>query len=116
MKASFDSHTGLDNVDQWIGQIKAEIERHRSKIDAVEEPLRYDVVSELNSIMTAFRVSQSVTIQKAWSDGQKVSIHALCFRLSTGKLKHLGVQFDSPTTCAALLEQAISALFQSYYS
>ncbi len=66
--------------------------------------------------MTAYRVSQSTTIQKAWSVGQKVSIHALCFRLSSGKLKHLGVQFDGPTTCASVLEQAISNLFQSYYS
>jgi carbonic anhydrase len=76
--------------------------------------MKYDVVSQLNSIMNAYQVSQSPTIQKAWKDGQNISVHAWCFQLSNCTLKNLSVEFDQPKNCFEKLKRGIYDLFDHY--
>jgi carbonic anhydrase len=55
---------------------------------------RFDKLCELNVVEQVINVSETTTVQDAWTRGQQVAVHGLIYDLSDGILRDLDVSVD----------------------
>ncbi|KAF9935727.1 hypothetical protein BGZ75_008420 [Mortierella antarctica] len=85
-------------IDNWLRNIKDLYTIHRKKFDTLPQggKEQQDLLTELNVIQSALNVSHTSIIQKAWSRGEKLSVHGWCYRLSDGVIRNLGLCIEGP--------------------
>ncbi|KAG0380679.1 hypothetical protein BGX24_006206 [Mortierella sp. AD032] len=85
-------------IDNWLRNIKDLYTIHRKKFDTLPHggKEQQDLLTELNVIQSALNVCHTSIIQKAWSRGEKVSVHGWCYRLSDGVIRNLGLCIEGP--------------------
>lgn len=87
-------HNGL--IDHWLLAIKDICERNREELDAITDfHEKVDRACELNVIQQVENLCHASIIQKAWSNGQALAVHGICYGLKDGKAKDLEVTVDS---------------------
>ncbi len=98
VKAAMENHPhGM--VDNWLRPIKETYLDYKKELDGItSEADKINRLSELNVIEQVERVASSTVVQKAWADGQQLSVHGMVYNLEDGLLKDLGV---SKTGCQA---------------
>ncbi|WP_027859000.1 carbonate dehydratase [Marinobacterium jannaschii] len=87
-----DNHLGL--IDNWLRSIRTIALKYRDILgNCTEEERLFDRLCELNAIEQAYNVATSTMVQKAWANGQELSVHALVYGLNDGLLQdlHFGV-------------------------
>ncbi|KAF9902869.1 hypothetical protein EC991_004489 [Linnemannia zychae] len=85
-------------IDNWLRNIKDLYTIHRKKFDTLPHggKEQQDLLTELNVIQSALNVCHTSIIQKAWSRGEKLSVHGWCYRLSDGVIRNLGLCIEGP--------------------
>ncbi|KFH69165.1 hypothetical protein MVEG_05966 [Podila verticillata NRRL 6337] len=85
-------------IDNWLRNIKDLYTIHRKKFDTLEQGSKEqkDLLTELNVIQSALNVCHTSIVQKAWSRGEKLSVHGWCYRLSDGVIRNLGLCVEGP--------------------
>ncbi|KAG0298119.1 hypothetical protein BGZ96_002611 [Linnemannia gamsii] len=85
-------------IDNWLRNIKDLYTIHRKKFDTLPHggKEQQDLLTELNVIQSALNVCHTSIVQKAWSRGEKLSIHGWCYRLSDGVIRNLGLCIEGP--------------------
>ncbi|KAG0218703.1 hypothetical protein BGX33_006266 [Mortierella sp. NVP41] len=85
-------------IDNWLRNIKDLYTIHRKKFDKLPHggKEQQDLLTELNVIQSALNVCHTSIIQKAWSRGEKLSVHGWCYRLSDGVIRNLGLCIEGP--------------------
>ncbi|KAF9957017.1 hypothetical protein BGZ72_002255 [Mortierella alpina] len=85
-------------IDNWLRNIKDLYTIHRKKFDTLPQggKEQQDLLTELNVIQSALNVCHTSIIQKAWSRGEKLSVHGWCYRLSDGVIRNLGLCIEGP--------------------
>ncbi|KAF9581270.1 hypothetical protein BGW38_001776 [Lunasporangiospora selenospora] len=85
-------------IDNWLRNIKDLYTIHRSKFDTLPAggKEQKDLLTELNVIQSALNVCHTSIIQRAWSRGEKLSVHGWCYRLSDGVIRNLGLCIEGP--------------------
>ncbi|KAF9545807.1 hypothetical protein EC957_010435 [Mortierella hygrophila] len=85
-------------IDNWLRNIKDLYTIHRKKFDTLPHggKEQQDLLTELNVIQSALNVCHTSIIQKAWSRGEKLSVHGWCYRLSDGVIRDLGLCIEGP--------------------
>ncbi|PRP80786.1 carbonate dehydratase [Planoprotostelium fungivorum] len=79
-------------IDWWLRSIKEVYETHKSVLSLCKGTKeKEDRLVELNVVHSALNVSKSHTVQSAWANGQKLSVHAWCYGLEDGLLVDLDV-------------------------
>jgi len=91
VKASME-HSEHGLIDCWLRNIKDIYSRNAKEIDALAtEEERVNLLCELNVSRQVKNVSYTTCVQKAWSNGQLLSIHGWVYGLKDGLLKDLGL-------------------------
>lgn len=79
----------LGPIDKWLRNIKDIAEANWDELKQIPEKERTNRLVELNTITQARNLTHTAIVQKAWSQGQDLYIHAWVFDLPTGKIKPL---------------------------
>ena len=88
--------SGLGIIDNWVRSIKETHYYHSDVLDKIQESEgRSDKLCELNVVQQVLNLSHTSIIQKAWSQGQSISIHGWIYGLDNGLVKDLGVEVSS---------------------
>lgn len=77
-------------VDHWLEPIRRLARQYA--IDLSQLPgaeARQDKLAELNVLESVRRVCETPILQRAWSNGEKVSVHGLIYGLKDGLLRNL---------------------------
>lgn len=76
-------------ADNWLRHVQDVRDRHRSLLDRISEPARFEALVELNVIEQVVNVAQSTVLQDAWLRGQHVSLHGWVYGVHDGLLQDL---------------------------
>ena len=88
--------TRLGLIDNWLRHVQDVRDRHRPRLEVLEEAKRHDRLCELNVIEQAINVVQTTVIRDAWQRGQAIAVHGWIYGLKDGLLRDLRVSMRSP--------------------
>lgn len=96
-----DDHLGL--IDHWLLAIKDICAHNKDELDAIDNhAAKVDRACELNVIQQVENLCHASIIQKAWSKGQSLAVHGICYGLKDGKVKDMDVTVDSISKLAEI--------------
>lgn len=85
--------TSLGLIDNWLYSIKNLYFRNKPQVDALEtQDEQLNHLCELNVMQQVKNVSHSHVVQRAWKEGQELTIHGWIYSLRDGLLNDLGVR------------------------
>ena len=104
-----DARHGL--IDNWLRHIQDTASVYEDVLStAPTETARLDKLCELNVIEQVINVSETTTVQDAWSREQAVTVHGLIYGLSDGLLRDLDISVDRRTDRKELRRRFLSKL------
>ena len=99
----------LGLADNWVRHVADVAEKHGARLAPLgDEQRRHDRLCELNVLEQVVNVSQTTILQDAWARGQKVVVHAWCYRLDDGLVRDLGLHVDGDTALADAYARALA--------
>jgi carbonic anhydrase len=110
VRAAYDRGTfGL--VDNWLRHINDVRNKHADLLPADGDiGANVDRLCELNVLEQADNVCETTVMRDAWARGQRVTVHALIYRLSDGLLRDLGLTVSAFEHLAPAYASAIARL------
>ena len=77
-------------IDHWLQPIRDTAKRCNEELDRLEDlHARLDRLCELNVIAQVGRVAETPIVADAWSRGQPLRVHGLCYGLKDGRLRNM---------------------------
>ncbi|MCM2679363.1 carbonate dehydratase [Echinimonas agarilytica] len=93
----------LGLIDNWLRNIKDVYRMHQQRIERIEdEQKRFDVLCELNVREQVANVCHTTIVQRAWRDGQELTVHGWCYGLEDGIINDLKVSVSGLDNIADL--------------
>ena len=84
-------------IDHWQQPIRDTALRCTAELDRLTDThQRLDRLCELNVIAQVKRVAETPIVQDAWSRGQRLVVHGLCYGLQDGRLRNLECTLTGP--------------------
>jgi carbonic anhydrase len=77
-------------IDNWLGHVKDVGRLHAEKIEGLSEQEKLDTLCELNVREQVNNVRNTSIVQKAWHQGQELSVHGWIYNIENGLLRDLG--------------------------
>ena len=77
-------------VDNWLCHIREVSRVNHEKLHGLSGEEKFDALCELNVKAQLSNVCNAPVVQKAWSQGQDLSVHGWMYDLANGLLKDLG--------------------------
>jgi carbonic anhydrase len=91
--AMHDHQLGL--IDNWLRCIKDIYQQHHTSLDAIaDETERVNRLCELNVAQQVANLAHTTIIQKAWQEGQTLTVHGFIYDIHDGLLKDLGFRVE----------------------
>jgi len=82
-------------IDHWLHPIKTIYVKNKERVNQCKSTQeRVNLMCEINVEEQVTNVSHTTIIQKAWSAGQKLSIHGWIYGIGDGILRNLDVTVD----------------------
>lgn len=101
-------HAQFGLIDNWLRHIKDIYLKHQTEIDLLpDEDARANRLCELNVIEQVNHVCQTTIVQRAWSNGEAISVHGWIYSLHDGLLQDLGLCITGPDEIEDLYRIAI---------
>lgn len=105
----------LGLIDNWLRHVRDVHDKHEAPLKRVaEEPKRWDKLCELNVIEQVQNVCNTTIVQRAWKNGQQLSIHGWIYSLNDGLLRDLNVCTTSTEESDQIYNAAIEAIYSDY--
>lgn len=83
-------------IDNWLRHIKDVYRFHRRKLERCSTPkAKVDLLCELNVIEQVANVCHTTIAQKAWREGQELTVHGWIYSIENGILKDLEVTVNN---------------------
>lgn len=83
-------------IDNWVRHIKDVYRIHKNELDKIEDETdRFKRFVELNVKEQVFDLAKTSIVQKAWENGQDLSLHGWVYGLDSGIIKDLEVNVNS---------------------
>lgn len=90
------SNESFGLIDNWLCHIKDVARANQSSLAAVKDDAeRADLMCELNVKAQVANVCQTHIVQRAWDNGQELSVHGFIYGIHDGRLKNLDVSVSS---------------------
>ena len=77
-------------IDNWLGHVKDVGRLHSEKLEGLGEDEKLDMLCELNVKEQVSNVCNTSVVQKAWSQGQELSVHGWIYDIANGLLRDMG--------------------------
>ncbi len=88
VKAAMDNKEhGL--IDNWLRHIKDVARFNSDALENMEFNQKFDSLCELNVIEQVANVCNTNTVQRAWTDGEELTVHGWIYNINNGILKNL---------------------------
>jgi carbonic anhydrase len=95
----------LGLIDHWIRNIKDVYEEHLQEVQAIEsQEQKINRLCELNVQRQVLNVCHSPSVQKAWKNGQDLTVHGLIYSLKEGTLNNLNMSISSLEDTSSVYE------------
>ncbi len=105
----------LGLIDNWLRHVRDVHDKHEAALKVVaEESRRWDKLCELNVIEQVHNVCNTTIVQRAWKNGQQLSIHGWVYSLNDGLLRDLNVCTTSTEESDQIYNGAIEAIYADY--
>ncbi len=88
-------------IDNWLRHIKDIIRFNAEKLKGLGRDRKFDLLCELNVIEQVANVCNTTTVQGAWKNGVKLSVHGWIYNIENGILEDL----DACITSSNQLEE-----------
>ena len=83
-------------IDNWIRHIKDVYRLHEQYLNSFQnEEERFNKFVEINAQEQVFDLAKTSIVQNAWKIGQELSLHGWAYRLNSGFVTDLNVNFSS---------------------
>jgi carbonic anhydrase len=83
-------------IDNWLMNIRNIVSKRKDEIDKIEDlKEKQNKLCELNVQEQVYNLCHSTIVQKAWRNGDKLSVHGWIYGLGDGQLIDLGLCIDS---------------------
>ena len=83
-------------LKEWLTPLHELCDHHREQLESIsKKPNRADRLSELNIEQQVLNIAETQTVQKAWKNGQSLSIHGCIYDVATGELRSLGFRVSN---------------------
>lgn len=88
----------LGLIDNWIENIKDVYRTNKKELDQLADgsEKKVNLLCELNVKQQVANLCHTTVVQDAWKRKQKLAVHGWIYGLKNGKLKELGLHFESP--------------------
>ncbi len=86
----------LGLIDNWLRCIKDLYLDHAQELDRLDETSRLRRLCELNVQRQVANTCHTTIVQKAWANGQELSVHGLIYDIGDGLLRDLEVSINHP--------------------
>ncbi|GAB4359685.1 MAG: carbonate dehydratase [Gammaproteobacteria bacterium] len=96
VRAAYENQ-GSGLIEQWLRPVRELCRVHAEEIESLEETKRLDRLCEINVVQQVLNVCRGDVVQRAWLQGQPVTVHGLLFRLDEGILQDLRVSVSGAT-------------------
>lgn len=84
-------------IDHWLQPIRDTAHRCAHELDHfADQQQRLDRLCELNVVQQVRRVAETPIVLDAWSRGQALKVHGLCYGLKDGRLRNLDCSLSGP--------------------
>jgi carbonic anhydrase len=94
-------------IDNWLRHIKDVYRLHAGELDAIADSgKRAERLVELNVIEGVYNLCKTTIVQKAWQNGQELSVHGWVYALSTGIIKDLDVSATNSSNLSEVFKFA----------
>lgn len=86
----------LGLIDNWLRCIKDLYLQHASELDSLDQTSRLRRLCELNVRQQVANTCHTTIVQKAWANGQALTVHGVIYDIRDGLLHDLEVSTDNP--------------------
>ncbi len=76
-------------IDNWLCHIKDVGRLHSERLDRLDPAEQFDLLCELNVKEQVLNVCNTTVVQKAWREGETLSVHGWIYDIKNGILKDL---------------------------
>jgi carbonic anhydrase len=98
----------LGLIDNWLRHVQDIVKKHESSLSNItDEGKRFKRVCELNVIEQVCDVSETTIVERAWEQGQELSIHGWVYDISDGLLQDLRMSVSSREEVGKIYSEAI---------
>jgi carbonic anhydrase len=77
-------------IDNWLRHVKDVIRFNEDKFDGLGHDEKLNLLCELNVKEQVKNITNTTIIQKAWKEGNELSVHGWIYSIENGILKDLG--------------------------
>lgn len=92
-------------IDNWLRHIKDVYRLHAAELDRIADiDKRAERFVELNVIEGVYNLCKTTIVQKAWQNGQELSVHGWVYALSTGIIKDLDVSVNNSSNLGSVFK------------
>ncbi|HQR34931.1 MAG TPA: carbonate dehydratase [Blastocatellia bacterium] len=105
----------LGLIDNWLRHVRDVHDKHQIMLNRVaKEPRRWDKLCELNVVEQVHNVCNTTIVQRAWKNGQQISVHGWVYSLHDGLLRDLNVCTTGIEESDRVYTAAIEAIYSDY--
>jgi len=84
-------------IDNWLKEVKDVYQQHRDELMVIaDKDARLNRLAELNVRHQALNICRTSIVQKAWTRGQELSVHAWIYDVKDGMVHDLKYSFRDP--------------------
>jgi carbonic anhydrase len=92
-----EEHPDHGLADHWLTPIRRLSQLHARELEAINNPEeRLERLAELNVMDGVRRVAETPIMRRAWTRGEKISIHGLIYGLKDGRIRNLDCTVSGP--------------------
>jgi carbonic anhydrase len=100
-------------IDNWLRPLKTLSRCHTLALQVIADPAeRADRLCELNVIEQVRNVGETTVVQRAWQQGQALTVHGWIYGLHDGLLRDLGICVTHSAEIDQQYQQALGKLRQ----
>jgi carbonic anhydrase len=97
-------------IDNWLRHIRDVRQKHDQTLNDIDDSeRRLDLLCELNVVEQVQNVCSTTIVQRAWRNGQELSVHGWIYRLRDGRLQAVSPGISSPTEISDVYRIAVSS-------
>ena len=107
------NNTFTGDLGKWINKLNESFKKYDLDIpDCEHEETRLNLLSEINAIEQVKNISKTLPVTKAWSNNQKLDIHAWIYDIGTTTIRDLNFTLTSSSDIEKEFKNSLDELIE----
>ena len=96
VRAALDD-AGDGPLRDWLRPLRDLLHQHADELEGLDDAARWNRGCELNVEAQVQRIARTTPVQRAWENGQDLTIYGWIYQLDNGRIRDLDVSIDATT-------------------